>query len=176
MPGHRVHDALTVAAAAALVPSYYALAHRPDAASAAILSGACLVSGILFSPDLDLPSRSRRRWGPAGFLWAPYERVVAHRSWISHSIVAGPVLRLAYFLAVVYLLLWAVLWVAKEYLVPLDRNALVRGWRQDTVAFARGHPDWLLIALLGFVFGGLVHTIADVVWSARPRRRRSRRR
>jgi len=176
MPGHRVHDALTVAAAAALVPAYYGLAHRPDAASAAILAGSCLVSGILFSPDLDLPSRSRRRWGPAGFLWAPYERSVAHRSWISHSIVAGPILRLLYFLAVVYLLLWSVLWVVKEHLVPLDRNGLMRGWREAAMGFGRGHPDWLLLGLLGFVIGGLVHTIADVVWSARPWRRSRRRR
>jgi uncharacterized metal-binding protein len=176
MPGHRVHDALTVAAAAALVPAYYALAHRPDAASAAILAGACLVSGILFSPDLDLPSRSRRRWGPAGFLWAPYERGVAHRSWISHSIVAGPILRLVYFLLMFYLLLWVVLWAVKELLVPFDRNGLVRGWRQDAVAWASAHPDWLLIGLLGFIVGGLVHTLADVVWTARLRLRRRRRR
>ena len=175
MPGHRVHDALTVAAAAALVPAYYGLAHRPDAASAAILAGSCLVSGILFSPDLDLPSRSRRRWGPAGALWAPYERSVAHRSWVSHSIVVGPILRLVYFLAVVYLLLWAGLWGVKEWLTPLDRNGLMRGWRAAAVLFLRGHPDWLLLGLLGFVIGGLVHTVADVVWSARPWRRRGRR-
>ena len=50
MPGYRVHDFLTVAAAAALVPAYYALAPRPDPPSAAVLAGTCLLSGLLFSP------------------------------------------------------------------------------------------------------------------------------
>src|SRR5918911_659928 len=102
MPGHRTHDLLTVAAAAVSVPAYYALAPRPDAATAAILAGSCLVSGLLFSPDLDLPSRSRRRWGPVSFLWAPYEKLIAHRSWVSHGIAVGPILRLLYFLTAAY--------------------------------------------------------------------------
>jgi uncharacterized metal-binding protein len=175
MPGHRVHDALTVATAAATVPVYYALVPRPDATTAAILACACLISGILFSPDLDLPSRSRRRWGPAAFLWAPYERLVAHRSWVSHSIVAGPLLRLIYFVAVTYGVAWALLWAVKEWLVPLDRNAMMRGWRRAVATFAEAHPTWVTAALLGFILGGLVHTVADVVWSARPWRRRRRR-
>jgi hypothetical protein len=36
-------------------------------------------TGLLFSPDLDLPSQPRRRWGRAGLLWWPYEKAVAHR-------------------------------------------------------------------------------------------------
>lgn len=172
MPGHRVHDALTVAAAVGLAPAYWALAPQPDAATAAILSGACLVSGILFSPDLDLPSRSRRRWGPVAILWAPYEKLVPHRSWVSHGIVVGPILRLVYFLVVNYLLLWVLAWAAKEWLVPFDRNLLFRTWRESALTLARGQPDRLAAALLGFIVGGLVHTAADVVWSARRRRRR----
>jgi uncharacterized metal-binding protein len=173
-----VHDALTVAAAAALAPAYYVLAPHPDATTAAILSGACLLSGLMFSPDLDLPSRSRRRWGPVGIFWAPYEKLVPHRSWISHSIVVGPLLRLLYFFVVGYFLLWLLFWGIKEWLLPIDRNTLFRGWRASALALARGQPDRAAAALLGFIAGGLVHTVADVVWSARPRlhRRRSRRR
>jgi uncharacterized metal-binding protein len=173
VPGYRVHDFLTVAAAAALVPSYYALAPRPDLSSAAILSGACLLSGLLFSPDLDLASHPQRRWGRARFLWWPYRVAVPHRSWISHSLVAGPLLRLVYFFFVCYGLLWALLWAANRWLEPIDRNGLFRGWRHDGQQFAHRHPEWVTLALLGFVVGGLVHTVADVGWSAvRPRRRR----
>jgi uncharacterized metal-binding protein len=174
VPGYRVHDFLTVAAAAALVPAYYVLAPRPDVASAALLSGSCLLSGLIFSPDLDLRSQPRRRWGRAGIIWWPYEKAVAHRSWVSHGHVAGPLLRLAYFIAVIYALLWAFLWAVKEWVLPLDRNNLVRGWRRDLLIFLRVHPEWLAMTLLGFIIGGLVHTIADVVWSALRRRRRRR--
>jgi hypothetical protein len=81
-------------------------------------------------------------------------------------------LRLVYFFLVSYLLLWVSLWAAKEWLVPLDRNQLVRGWRQAALALAHSHPDRLGAGLLGFTLGGVVHTVADVVWSAAKRRRR----
>jgi uncharacterized metal-binding protein len=173
VPGYRTHDLLTVATAAALVPAYYALAPRPDAASAAILAGSCLISGLLFSPYLDIASRPRRRWGPASPIWWLYERTVPHRSRLSHSAVAGPLFRLVYFLLVCYALLWGLLWVVKEWVLPIDRNAMVRGWRAELLAYAHRHPEWVMLALLGFFLGALTHTIADSVWSAiRPRRRR----
>jgi uncharacterized metal-binding protein len=170
VPGYRVHDFLTVATAAALAPAYYALAPRPDPLEAALLAGSCLVSGLLFSPDLDLPSQPRRRWGHARGIWWLYERVVPHRSWISHHPVAGPLLRLGYFLAVIYGLLWALLWVVKEWVMPLDRNGLMRGWRADLCLFAHHHPRWIGLGLLGFFLGALAHTLADSVWSALKRR------
>jgi uncharacterized metal-binding protein len=172
LPGYRVHDALTVAAAAALVPAYQMLAPRPTLASAMVLAGSCLVSGLIFSPDLDVRSQPRRRWGRAGALWWPYEKLLPHRSRLSHGALIGPLFRLAYFFAVSYLLLWSLLWAIKEWVMPVDRNGMFRGWRHDIETFSQRHPDWVALALLGFVIGGLVHTVADVVWSAlRPRRR-----
>lgn len=162
-----------MAAAAALVPAYVALAPRPDAPAAALLAGSCLLSGLLFSPDLDLPSHPHRRWGPAGCLWLPYQWAVPHRSWVSHSAILGPLLRLAYFLAMVYGLLWGLLWCVNRWLAPLDRNGLLRGWRAEALHYLHRHPEWATLALVGFVVGGVVHTAADVIWSAiRPRRRR----
>jgi len=173
VPGYRAHDFLTIATAAALAPAYYALAPRPDPWSAAILSGSCLLSGLLFSPDLDIASQPRRRWGHAGMMWCLYERAVPHRSWVSHSPLMGPLLRLTYFMVMVYALLWGLLWVAKEWVMPLDRNGLLRGWRGELVQFMHRHPEWFYMALLGYFLGALTHTVADVVWSAvRPRRRR----
>jgi uncharacterized metal-binding protein len=174
MPGHRVHDLLTVGAAAMAIPAYWALADRPEAAEALLLAGACLISGILFSPDLDLPSRPRRRWGPAAVLWWPYEALVPHRSWVSHSAVLGPVLRLGYFAVVSYLLCWGGLWAVNRWVAPVDRNGLVRGWRQDAAAAATRYPRAAGLMLGGFVLGGVTHTTADVVWSRLRRRRRRR--
>jgi uncharacterized metal-binding protein len=175
MPGYRVHDFLTVAAAAALVPGYYALAPRPDPTSAGLLAGACLVSGLLFSPDLDLPSHPHRRWGCAGALWWPYQVCVPHRSWISHSLVIGPLLRLAYFLVMLYAALWGILTIIREWLLPLNQHRVLHAWVSQIERFMRHHPEWVMLVLIGFVAGGLVHTVADVVWSAiRPRRRRWR--
>jgi uncharacterized metal-binding protein len=176
MPGHKTHDLLTVAAAGASVPLYWVATSHPRWPEALLLAGSCLVSGILFSPDLDLPSRPRRRWGPVSFLWAPYETLVAHRSWISHSAVAGPIIRLGYFLAAVWLLCWLSLWMVNHWILPVDRNGLMRGWRSDLYSMLTEHPRATALGLSGFVLGGLTHTVADVTWSRLRRRRRGRRR
>lgn len=158
------------------MPLYWGFAPQPRWPEALLLAGSCLVSGILFSPDLDLPSRPRRRWGPASFLWAPYEALVAHRSWISHSAIAGPMIRLGYFLGVVWLLCWLALWVVNHWIAPVDRNGMMRGWRSDLQATVRTHPRETAMGLTGFVLGGLTHAVADVTWSRVKRRRRGRRR
>jgi uncharacterized metal-binding protein len=101
---------------------------------------------------------------------------VSHRSWVSHGAIVGPIARLVYFLAVLYGVLWAGLWVVYRWLVPLDRNTLMRSWRREFVDLVHGHPRETALILAGFVIGGLVHTAADVIWSSlRPRRRRRRR-
>jgi hypothetical protein len=71
-----------------------------------------------------------------------------------------------------YLLLWGGLWVVTHWLMPIDRNALVRGLRHDLSALVHGHPGESEIILIGFVLGGFVLTAADVIWSATRRRMR----
>jgi uncharacterized metal-binding protein len=174
MPGHRTHDLLTVAAAGTSVTLYWALTDQPRWPEALALAGSCLISGILFSPDLDLPSRPRRRWGPVAFLWAPYETLVAHRSWISHSAVAGPLIRLVYFLGAVWLLCWTCLWAINHWIIPVDRNGMMRGWRGDLGHLLHVYPRETSMVLAGFLLGGITHTVADVLWSRTRRRRRRR--
>jgi uncharacterized metal-binding protein len=62
----------------------------------AIFAGAYLFSSLMLSPDLDLRhNRSRRRWGPLGFLWLPYTKIFKHRG-VSHSLIFGTLTRLGY--------------------------------------------------------------------------------
>jgi len=70
----------------ALVPLGFAaqagMSALPDAAmrGTAILVGAHLLSGIMFSPDLDLDSAIDDRWGIFFWIWRPYMWLVPHRS------------------------------------------------------------------------------------------------
>src|SRR4026207_327798 len=78
MPGARAHDFITVVTGMALVPLGFAAGARigalPDAAlrGSAILVGAHILSGIMFSPDLDLDSAIDDRWGVFCWIWRPY--------------------------------------------------------------------------------------------------------
>jgi uncharacterized metal-binding protein len=119
MPGARTHDLITVATGIALAPIAYSsnlalgLGAEQALRHSALLVGAHLLSGIMFSPDLDLDGAIDNRWGIFYWIWRPYMWVVPHRSrWLSHGLVLPPLLRLLYFYWVTIGLLISVAWLA----------------------------------------------------------------
>lgn len=165
MPSGKVHDALTVITAAAAVPVWYL--HSPDRSPLPIITvlGAYVFSGFYFSEDLDTRSAAYRRWGPLRFLWWPYQKLVPHRSWVSHGLGVGPLLRVAYFLAMLWLTAKGIFYLLSRCGVAVNGDALLlhiwqRGW-----AWTLGHPTWALWAALGLVLGGVTHSLADMIVS-----------
>src|SRR5437870_4743830 len=120
MPSGRTHDLITIVTGAAGAPAVLNT-HLPDMGppNAMVLLGAYVVSGLLFSPDLDLHSTPYRRWRKLRWIWLPYRRLVPHRSWISHSMVFGPLLRVLYFAGAMCLLSLVALGIL-NLMVPVD--------------------------------------------------------
>ncbi len=125
----------------------------------AIFAGAYLFSSLLLSPDLDLRhNRSRRRWGPLGFIWIPYTKVFAHRG-ISHSLLLGTLTRLVY-LGILALVIALGLGYFRVWTISLD--------------FLKTAPlDLRLVGILvaGLWLPNIMHTLTDRIHSALPRRR-----
>ncbi|MEN9207992.1 MAG: metal-binding protein [Gloeomargarita sp. GMQP_bins_14] len=61
-----------------------------------LVMGSYVFSGLMFSGDLDIPSRQWRRWGWLRFLWIPYQKICKHRSFWSHGLLVGTLGRLLY--------------------------------------------------------------------------------
>lgn len=186
MPDGKTHDMLTVVTAVVGVPIMLAITPDRGLGGALIWSSAHVISGMAFSPDLDLASEPYRRWGPLRFIWLPYRNFIHHRSWVSHSLVIGPLLRIAYFLLMISGVIWLMLTLLNG-IVPVDSrywmhafwNALVTMWVYQRPVI------WLILA--GFITGSAVHSIADwtisgaepfhrslLRWTPFGRRRRSR--
>ncbi|GIV97906.1 MAG: metal-binding protein [Herpetosiphonaceae bacterium] len=182
MPGARTHDALTLATGVALIPTVWAVLPDHNIAAAVTVASAHIISGLAFSPDLDLDSEPYRRWGPLRLLWYPYREAIGHRSWISHSLVVGPLLRLLYFLLMTALLM-ATLVLLLGVIRPVDGRALLAALGASLGALWMDHRAHIIYFLLGFISGGAVHTAADWL-TTRPdphhgaifKRRRARRR
>jgi len=160
MPSGKVHDAITVLTTVAAVPVWYVVSPDRDPLPLALVAGAYLFSGFYFSDDLDTRSLAYKRWGPLRFLWWPYQKLVPHRSWVSHGL-AGPLLRVLYF----GLMLWAAarcgLWLLIREGVKVDRDAVLgtlwtHGW-----TWTLGHPSTTLYLAAGLVLGGVAHPAAD---------------
>src|SRR5438552_3478073 len=123
MPSARTHDFITIVTGAAGAPVTLN-ANLPDLGranptNALVLVGAYLISGLLFSPDLDLRSAPYKRWRRLRWLWLPYQKMVRHRSWVSHSLFFGPLFRVLYFALMLCLLTLVVLGLL-NLLVPVD--------------------------------------------------------
>lgn len=163
MPDARTHDLITLASGALLAPpAYLALAASAPAQAAEhtlLLVGAHVLSGVMFSPDLDLDSSIDDRWGIFFWIWRPYTWLVPHRHFWSHGLVLPPLLRLLYFYVVVAGLLIGAAWLAGQVGVVLpDYHARLR---DGLLQLMRDHPRAVLVFLLGFITGGAAHTVAD---------------
>lgn len=160
MPGARTHDFLTVATAVVATPVALALGLTPG--ETGVFAGAYLFSGLFFSPDLDLHSTPYMRWGPLRVLWLPYQAAVHHRSWMSHSFLVGPALRIGYFALMVGLVALGGL-LLLNLVTPIDPTGTL--WHLSTLlgGYLRRHPATTFYVLLGFVGSGATHVVADVL-------------
>ncbi len=64
-----------------------------------IAAAAHFLGGYWLSPDLDIKSRPFLRWGILKIIWIPYQRLIPHRSPLSHTPVLGSLIRLVYLAA-----------------------------------------------------------------------------
>ncbi|HUS16952.1 MAG TPA: metal-binding protein [Chloroflexia bacterium] len=170
MPDGRTHDIITVVTAAAAVPLAMTVPGMTPG-QVGILAGSYLLSGIVFSCDLDLRSEPYLRWGRFRFIWWPYQKLVHHRSLWSHGLVVGPVLRLVYFTAVMFALLYLGLSLV-NLLHPIDSTGTLRQTWFWLSGYVSRHPIVSVLLLIGFILGGASHSIADVLSTARKRWRR----
>lgn len=172
MPSGKTHDKLTVITAALAVPAWYALSPAKDAQAVAGLAvglTAYLFSGFWLSDDLDTHSLAYKRWGALRWLWWPYQRLVPHRSWVSHGIGFGPLFRVAYFLVMLWAVMRGALWGLIRAGIPVNNDAVLGGFWGLTTDWTRLHPTWAMCALAGLILGGLTHSVADAVvsWAKR---------
>jgi uncharacterized metal-binding protein len=173
MPGARTHDFITVATAVAATPVALRLGLTPG--ETGLFAGAYLVSGLFFSPDLDLHSTPYLRWGLLRVLWLPYQAVVRHRSWVSHSLLVGPAVRIAYFTLMVGLLALGGL-LLLNLATPVDPTGTLWRLSLEIGGYLQRHPAATLCVLLGFAGSGATHVFADLLQTGFKRWRRRLRR
>jgi uncharacterized metal-binding protein len=166
MPDAKTHDTITLASGAAIAPAAYLVQDSLLAAPPALalsgtawLVGAHLLSGMLFSPDLDIDSAIDNRWGIFFWIWRPYMWLIPHRAFWSHSLIVSPILRLVYFAVVVALLLSGAGWLLGQGGIELPDLSLQAG--SAVYALVQSYPYEATAFIVGFCLGSAAHTIAD---------------
>ena len=137
------HNLVSVAIAAPVG----CLAHHytRDGVTALCVAAGC-VSGIWFSPDLDLGERRKMRsknW-PWVLFWRPYALAIKHRSFWSHFPIVGTLVRLLYFFGIIGAVMYTL------------------GWWDVFVALPWGLIAWWAV---GLAVDNSAHWIMDVLGS-----------
>ena len=170
MPNAPTHDFITLASAAGANGAYFHYAAHPDPALAALFTAAYLFAGYACAGDLDLDSREYRRWGVLRGLWWPYRTCVPHRSWVSHGLIAGGVIRAAYLAVICTLVFWGGIWLYGRLGPHVDPGAMTRAGWISLVDAARARPQQTAALLSGFILAGTMHSLADFLYSGIKRR------
>ena len=169
MPSGKTHDKITVVTAIAAVPIWWWESATKDWAGLAVGLAAYFFSGFWLSDDLDTHSIAYKRWGVLRWLWWPYQKLVPHRSWVSHGIGFGPIFRVAYFLVMLWVTMRGILWGLLQVHIPVSRDAVLGSFWGLTTDWTAAHPSWAMCALIGLVLGGVTHSVADAIvsWAKR---------
>jgi len=165
MPSGKIHDRITVVTAALAVPAWWLLSPDRDPVAFGLMLGAYTFSGLWLSHDLDTRSVAYERWGALKFLWWPYRKLVPHRSWISHGVGIGPLLRVLYFAVMLWALVVAVCRLLVYEGIRVNRDALLGGVWHRGLGWTLAHPSYAVWVTVGLILGGVTHSIADSVVS-----------
>ena len=170
MPNARGHDIITLVTAGIGDGIYLACAPHPNPTLAALFTVAYVFAGYACAGDLDLMSTEYKRWRWLRFLWKPYQVLVPHRSWVSHGLILGGIIRALYLGVVTTGLLWLGVWLVSRLGPHWDANEITwREW-QSLYALAQAHPQEATALASGFVLAGTTHSLADIIWSGLKRR------
>lgn len=110
MPSAKTHDLITVGFTPIITYCSYLL--FKDINSVILISSLFLFSSLMFNGDLDVISRPYNRWFIFKYMWKPYQKIFNHRSFLTHGIIIGTIIRIIYiipFLLIFFYMLYLLL-------------------------------------------------------------------
>lgn len=162
MPSGRTHDRITLWLLPFIVGLCYLITR--DGELTLLCSGGFFFSGLMFGPDLDIYSIQFKRWGIFRYLWLPYQKLLRHRSFFSHGLVIGTIIRIIYLLVCLFVvstlliailqLFWGFDWNWQTFVI--DRyNSFTGDYKKEAICL-----------LLGLELGAMSHSLSDLLGSA----------
>ena len=177
MPSGRTHDRITYLSLPPLAVITYILTRQWE--WLLWFSAAYLFSGLMFGPDLDIYSIQYKRWGMIRCVWFPYQSCLKHRSFFSHGLIVGTVIRIIYIFIIVLIVAIFVIAIA-QFIWGFNWN-----WREvaetNFQLLKNQYLGEALITFIGLELGAMSHSISDIVVShfkqsqKKPKKRRYKR-
>lgn len=162
MPSGRTHDSITFFLA---VPAGLLIWRLSGSASLAIIGAFAFVfGGLMFGPDLDTRSVQYGRWGVFKFIWMPYKMFFKHRSFWTHGLIFGTLLRIIYFLGMITVLAVAAVIIAgfAGYGASLEPAEFTSNWSAFGNYTRRAFGPYVFYTVFaGLWLGSASHSLSD---------------
>ncbi len=169
MPSGRIHDRITLWLFPGVVAVTYFITSNGEVTL--LLGGGFFFAGLMFGPDLDIYSIQFKRWGILRGIWLPYQKLLRHRSWFSHGLIIGTVIRIVYLLLWSFLLGFVIVAIA-QMIWGFDWN-----WQSFTLAMIKLVKEvyWqnAIALFIGLDLGAMAHSVSDWIASASKKKQKS---
>jgi len=138
MPNYKTHDTITYLLLIFLIP--ISLLYIGINIYSLIFIVSYIFSGLMFNGDLDCKSKPYYRWWIFRFVWIPYQSLFKHRSFFTHGIIIGTLIRLLYILIIPSIFYF-----------------------YEIIDFVWLYPKFFVFLLCGLEIGSISHTVADKI-------------
>jgi len=170
MPAGHTHTTINLAA----IPIVSLVIYQQHVVELPVLVSGCVAFALatfFMSPDLDLfNSNPTDHWGILKYIWLPYSKVFHHRG-ISHSLLFGSLTRIIY-LSLVGIIFTCAYWLIKEYLHPMNMDAIESKIDQSKNLYKVLKSNWtlyhsyILATFAGIWLADAHHIISDIIYSS----------
>jgi uncharacterized metal-binding protein len=162
MPSGKTHDAVTFFLAVPVGILIWRFSG--GIVPATIASGAFILGGLMFGPDLDTKSVQYARWGVFKIIWFPYRLFFPHRSAWTHGLLFGTLFRIIYFLGFVTVLLFGVYLIISFVTIGQipSEVSFAAAWQQFGEQMRRMLGEYVFyFVFAGLWIGAASHSLAD---------------
>lgn len=147
MPNGKTHDKITIITAPIVAAGTFVVNKHQNPENlqftlilTLIVTFAYLFASFMFNGDLDTNSKPYNRWWLFKMIWIPYQLIFHHRSFWTHGIIVGTVVRLIY-LSPIFYSFYVV------FNIPVQNIGL----------------NYLIPIFIGLELGNSIHTISDKI-------------
>ena len=170
MPSGRTHDRITLWMLPFIVGLCYLITRNGELTL--LCSGGFFFSGLMFGPDLDICSIQFKRWGIFRYLWLPYQKLLHHRSFFSHGLIIGTIIRIIY-LSVCLFIVSSLLIAILQIIFGFDWNwqtFIIKQYNSVTTEYKKE----AISLFFGLELGAMSHYISDLLGSAVKKKRKAK--
>ncbi|NNE66335.1 MAG: metal-binding protein [Pyrinomonadaceae bacterium] len=162
MPSGKTHDSITFLLTVPVIILFWKI--TGSVALSALAGSSFLFGGLMFGPDLDTRSVQYHRWGWFKALWYPYRFFFPHRSFWTHGLIFGTLIRLIYFLGVFTLLAVGGFSIATLLIYGSQPEGIsyVDTWSKAGQYLRGLFGEWFMYVVFGGLWvGAASHSLAD---------------